>query len=367
MESKHHIDRFAELLERSGIDPNDLERIDRMNVWQGFIKNSDEEIETVDLYGLQAKPHVNPEDIGLEVVPAKITPSRRKSVPKNHEDFFVFGDAQIDYRNINGEFIPIHDERAMRVARFICRDLEPDIIINLGDTVDLANLSRFPKDSNHFQGTLQRSFQRVHDYYAELRADHPNARIVEVDSNHNTRLGKFVLRQVPELYGLRQANTPEGEYPILSYPHIVQLGHLAVEWVSGYGAAEFRPYDDIGFIHGTNAVPRGSTAAKTLRENPDTNIVQGHAHRMESFYRTNREGAYIGAFVVGALCRIDGIVPAYHSAIDDTGMPVKRTENWQQGVMHIRKYGAGEYEFNHIPIRDGVAHYRGREYDGNES
>ena len=295
-------------------------------------------------------------------VAANITPSDRESVDRNYKSLFVFGDQQIDYRRLDdGELLPIHDERAMKLARYICRDLQPDHIVNLGDSVDFASLSRFKPDSDHFHRTLGPSLQRLHDFYAELRADHPNAEITEVDSNHNVRLKNFVLKNMPQMYGVRRAGSSD-EYPVMSYPYLVNLQHLDVNWVGGYGAAEFEYQDDLAFKHGTMASAAGSTAQKLSKENPDRNIVQGHAHRAESFHRTDRRGKILGAYVVGALCRTTGEVPSYHSGVDDHNMPVKYQENWQQGAMHIKDYGDGHYQFDHILFRDGKAFYEGREY-----
>lgn len=304
--------------------------------------------------------------------PARIRPSKRKPVQRDYNSLFVFSDAQIDYRRVldhetqREELVPTHDERAMKLARYICRDLRPDFIINLGDTVDLASLSRFNPDSDHFHRTIGPSFQRAHDYYAELRADNPDSRIIEVDSNHNTRLKNFVLKQMPQLYGVHRAGEKE-EYPVMSYPYLTNLGKLGVEWYSGYGAAEFQYSPDLAFIHGTMSNASGSTAMKLSKANPDRNIVQGHAHRAESYHRTTRTGQQLGAFVCGTLCKTTGEVPGYHSAVDDRGAPVHYQENWVQGAMHIKDYGDGQYQFDHILFRDGRAFYEGKEYKGDDN
>ena len=296
-------------------------------------------------------------------VSAKITPSRRKSTNQPYESIFVYGDQQIDYRRLdNNELLPVHDERAMKLARYICRDIQPKHIVNLGDTIDLAALSRFDPDSDHFHRTIGPAFQRVHDFYAELRSDNPNATITEVDSNHNVRLKNFVLKKMPQLYGLRRAGSSD-TYPVMTYPHLANLEHLDVNWIGGYGAAEFEYADDLAFMHGTIASASGSTAQKLSKENPDRNVVQGHAHRAESFHRTDRKGKILGAHVVAALCKTTGEVPSFHSGVDDLNLPVKYQENWQQGAMHIRAYPSGHYQFDHILFRDGKAFYDGREYD----
>lgn len=304
--------------------------------------------------------------------PAIIRPSRRKAQVKPYDDIYVFSDAQIDYRrHEDGSLEPIHDERALRVSRMLCRDIQPSIIINLGDTVDLAVLSRFKPDSDHFHRTLGPAFQRVHDMYAELRADNPHARIIEVDSNHNTRLRDFGLKNAPQLYGLKQAGAAPEDWPVFSYPYLANLNPLGVEWISGYGAAEYLHgigYDapPIRFIHGQTVNSSGSTAAKESKLNPETHLVRGHSHSIETHHRTTRSGRYLSSIIVGAMCRIDGAVPSYHSAVSDRNRVVPRTEDWQNGVLHIRDFRNGDYEFTSIAIRQGIAYLNGKLYNGND-
>lgn len=359
---------FEDVLRLHNLTPELAKQFTDQGFHVGYIKNKEGEIEyTIPL------PHARGRRAQLDdftpATPARITPSRRKPEKRDYKALYVFSDAQIDYRRIDGELVPIHDERALTVGRMICKDVMPDEIINLGDTVDLAALSRFKLDSDHFHRTLAPSFQRIHDYYAELRADSPWAKIVEVDSNHNTRLKDFFMKQAPDLYGFRRPGDTD-EYPMFTYPYMANLGAVGVEWISGYGAAEYEyglEYDKptIIFKHGRSNVSNGSTASKESKENPYNHIVRGHSHRIETAYRTTRAGDYLASVVVGAACRITGEVPSYHSAVDDKGEPVKTQENWQQGVMVIKDYD-GDYQFDHITIRDGKTWYQGKEYDGNE-
>lgn len=348
--------------------------VSQIDGWYEVVtKNNEGEAEVHRLYKHSTKARPLPQDASetyTQAAPARITPSRRKVPQRDHKRLFVFSDAQIDYRRLpSGELEPIHDERALRVARLICRDFQPDEIINLGDTVDLAALSRFDPDSNHFQRTIGPAFQRVHDMFSEYQADNPNAKITEVDSNHNTRLKKHFLRNSPDLYGFQRPGDPD-EFPMFTYPYMINGRHFNLNWVSGYGAAEYvygEEYDKppIVFKHGTTAVSNSSTAAKESRENPETHVVRGHSHRTETAHRTTRSGHYLASIVVGALCRIDGAVPSYHSAVDDHGGVVKHQENWQNSVLLIHDYD-GDYEFQHVMIRDGKAHFNGKLYDGNE-
>ena len=366
-ENREEVRKLVEEFREHGVDIPDhlIDDITKFNVWQSASKDADGEPQITTLRGVEVKPRYDREEDEYYYPPAvaaNITPTRRKGVKRDHRVLFVFSDAQIGFRRVGEELVPMHDERAMRVARLICRDIAPDKIINLGDTVDLPELSRFPKDSDHFYRTLGPAFQAAHDFYAQLRADHPNAEIIEVDSNHNTRLQKFALKNAPDLYGMRQAGS-ESQWPVLTYPFLANLDAVGVEWVSGYGAAEYIHNDDLVFVHGTNAVSNGSTANKNSKQQQEVNYVQGHVHRSEMHTRTNRMGEYLVSLVVPALCKTDGIVPGYHSAVDDTGKPVKRQQNWQNGVSIIHDYGDGNYNFQNVLINEGKAFYNGKEYE----
>jgi hypothetical protein len=361
---------FGDILKLHNLSPELAKEFTEQGFHVGYIKNSDGEIEyTIPLPNAK-RGRANLDDFS-PAAPARITPTKRKPIQRDHKILYVFSDAQIDYRRLpDGQLEPIHDERALSVGRLICKDLQPDEIINLGDTVDLAALSRFSPDSDHFHRTLGPSFQRVHDYYAQLRADNPWAKITEVDSNHNTRLKSFVLKYAPSLYGMKRAGDTEEEYPVMSYPFLANLGKLGVDWISGYGAAEYvygLEYNTppIIFKHGNTAVSNGSTASKESKENPEVNVVRGHTHRMETHYRTTRAGNYLASVICGVMCRTTGEVPGYHSAVDDRGIPVKFQEDWQSGVLVIHDY-EGKYSFDHVPIRGGQAFYNGKEYQADE-
>lgn len=300
---------------------------------------------------------------------ADIRPSRKKGVKRDHKLIVAFGDMQAGYREFNTqegpEKVPMHDERAMAVARYIMRDLMPDTIVNLGDTVDLASLSRFKADSNHFQNELGPAFQRVHDYYAELRADNPDARIVEVSSNHNQRLVDYTLKNFPQAYSLHRPG--EDDYPVLSYPYLANFKHLDVEWYGGYPAGQY-VHDEGGmpivYRHGTETGTKSATAASKVRNNNyENHTVQGHAHESSEAWRTLRSGRKMGSFVVGALCRVDGVVPSYHSGVDDFNQPVHYHEDWQQSIHITRAYKNGEYEFQNVQIDNGRAYLNGKLYE----
>lgn len=317
------------------------------------------------LYKHSTKSRPNGSQLPFQPVePAIIRPSRAKIPQRSYKGIFVFSDAQIGFRRINDELVPLHDERAILAAQKLANDLRPNFVVDCGDTTDFAELGKYPVDSTHMQNTLQPSLQRTHNLFAEFTAATPGAERHAVDSNHVKRMGDYVLRNAFALAGITGIGD---QYPALSYPGLLKLDQIGWEWHGGYGGAEYEYAPDLAFIHGQFAVSGGSTAAKLSKANYGRNIIQGHKHSIETHYSTDRQGSQYGAFVVGALCRTDGIVPSYHNAIDQHNQPVTRYENWQNGVMYIRDYGDGKYQFDHIPIIDGTIYYNGREYSGNDN
>ena len=310
--------------------------------------------------------HGDPIEAFEPATPARITPSRRKPEVRDYKIYVAMGDAQIDFRRMDdNELVPLHDVAAMRVARLICFDLQPDEIVNLGDHVDFSSISRFNPDSDHFHRTLGPSFQAAHDFYAGLRADNPRAKLVEVSSNHEVRLRNWVLKNMPQVYGVKRAGEQD-EYPVMTYPYLANLSHVGVEFVGGYEAAEYQIGGNPDLIarHGRETSSNGSVASKIMKNHPETNNVHGHSHEIGMATKTLRNGRVLVSLAVGALCRTDGVVPGYHSAVDDHNEPVHRQQNWQQGIAVIYDYGDGQYQFDSVVIRDGLAYYNGKIYRG---
>lgn len=286
----------------------------------------------------------------------------------------VFGDSQIGYHRVydeegNDELIPTHSEEALSVLAQINAHERPNSIVNVSDTVDLAEFGRFDPQSDSFHRTLSPAFQRAHNLYAQLRADNPDAEITEVDSNHTTRVHKNLMKKMPEMYGF---TLPGEDYPLMSYYRLANLAPLGVNFIAGYGAAEYVYGEEYGaapivFKHGTttSSAP-GATVRKESGQNPTTHIVRGHGHSYEEIAQTTRDGSVLHYIQMGTTCQTTGQVPSYHSAMDDRGHPVRNQENWQQQVMMIEDFEDGTYQFNTIDIINGIARFRGRTYDGND-
>lgn len=356
--------KFEELLERSGIDPDDIDRVTSIGFHVGFIKNPDGEIEyTEPLPNIRFIPTLNGENPFIsQAAPTKITPRRIKPVERDYDDVVSIPDIQYGFRRMpDGRYEPLHDEAAMEVTRQYCYENQPKTIVIQGDNLDVPEFGKFEADGVHFVRTFQLALDGLHKWLARLRAENPNARIVMLEGNHDIRLIKNVLRHAMELAGIRPANMPE-EWGVLTIPFLLRLGELAIEWVSGYPANTYHHNDDLQFVHGHKIRSNGSTAELYTKQY-NRNTIFGHVHRQEMHTRTDEDGRQITAATFGTLARIDGIVPSYNNGITSDGEFVPFNENWQQGFGHIKIYD-GYTDIRPIRIFNGRAIVDGKEYNG---
>lgn len=308
------------------------------------------------------------------VEPAQIRPTKLRRAKRASKFILAYGDGQVGFRRIVDastgveELVPMHNEAVHNIIQQLNTEYRPETTVNLGDFADFPELSRFDADSDHFHKTLGPAMRYIHDFYAQMRADNPDAHHVEVDSNHAVRIKKQILKHIPALHDFVR---PGEDYAMMTYYYLANLGKLGIDFVSGYGAAEFVYGEDyekppIVFKHGSHSSSNpGATVRKEAAENPEVNIVRGHGHKHEQVMRTMRNGHQLFYVQLGSACLNNGPVPGYASAVDDRNKPVKRQINHQNTVAMIEDYQNGQYQVDVINVMDGRAFYRGKEYNGN--
>lgn len=365
---KQTLGKLADLLERSGVDLDSVSRVKTVKAWQGFMKDSDGQPQVIDMYGLEfvptfadgpSWPMIKPGPL-VKMPPAKVKARR----PSGWLTCCVIPDIQIGYfRNANEELIPIQDEDAISVALAIVEDENPDLIVLVGDNLDLAEFGKY-RLSVAFQRTTQATFDRAALLCAQLRAKAPNARIVWLAGNHEERLPIFILDNAAAAFGLRQGNVPES-WPVMSVPFLCQFDAYNIEYLPGYPASSFWINEKLRVIHGDKVASNGSTAHKYL-STEKSSVIYGHIHRREWAERTREDHdgpKTIMAASPGCLARIDGAVPSTKGGIDLDGRPVQRYEDWQQGMAIVRyEPGDGRFVYEQVAIRDGWAFHNGKEY-----
>ena len=284
--------------------------------------------------------------------------------PRGWRTGLVLPDTQFGYRMIDGELDPFHDEAALELALAIVAAEKPNLVVLLGDYLDLETFGRYRKFPESVQASVQAGVDRGGQFLEELRQIVPRADIRLLEGNHDARLPN-ALGDALEGSGasmLRPANKPSA-WPALSVPSLLELERLRIEYVDGYPVGCTYIHDGLAAIHGRHVASRGSTAHKVLADEL-VSIFYGHIHRQETASRTfNNRGkaTTITAHSPGCLCRIDGAVPgAVVGRSGRTGRPATHFQNWQQGVTVFR-YHPQEHRHALEPILfdAGSAMHRG--------
>ena len=376
IDASAQLGKIADLLERSGIDPEQIAKVSsiKLSEWQGLTKDADGEAVIHDLAGSSVILHPSWEEgpawpVVQPAAPTVIRPAknltRRVQVADGHKVAVILPDVQFGFRrNAETDLLdPYHDDRALNVALELVRIVRPDLIVLLGDVVDLAEFSRFEQEPE-FAGTTQRELDAAHLFLARLRAEVPDAEIRYLEGNHDRRIARAIVQNAKAALRLRPAYTTPETWPVLSIPSLLRLDDLGIKYVGGYPANLTWINERLACVHGEKVRSNGSTAAAVV-DDERVSVIFGHVHRIEQKYKTRRtyEGARFSfAATPGCLCRVDGAVPSTKGSSDPFGNAISRPEDWQQGCSVVTFVeGDGPFAYEQVFINEGRALFRGME------
>lgn len=362
--------RIADMLSAKNIDLDQIGDIKQVSLYQTLTKDAEGEAEIHDLAAIQFSPswEQGPAWPVITQGPAiKLPPSKDKIKKEKtgYKTCVILPDIQIGYfRNKAGELEPTHDERAITVALQFVQDTKPEEIVLLGDNLDLPEMGKYLLYPS-YQQTTQASIDRATTLCAELRRAAPHAKITWLAGNHEERMPKFLVTNAAAAYGLRKGNAPDS-WPVLSVPYLCRMDDFDITYKPGYPAGDYWLNEKLRIIHGDRVKSSGSTANVYLNAEK-TSVIYGHIHRIETAYKTRED--YDGPKTImaaspGCLARIDGAIPSTKGGVDLDGRPIRRHENWQQGVaiVHYQNKGENRFTYHCVPIYDGWAMYQGTEY-----
>jgi hypothetical protein len=365
---RESLGRIADLLDRNGIDIDEIGRVQRVSLYQSLTKNDEGEAEIHDLAAVQLSPawEDGPKWELPNRGPAIKLPTRKAKPSKSTKwnTAAIIPDIQIGYFRLADDTLePTHDETAIETALAMVRDIDPDLVVLHGDNLDLPELGKYIVTPAYAR-TTQASIDRATVLCAQLRDAAPRARIVWLAGNHEERLPRHLISNAVAAFGLRRGSDPEG-FPVLSVPFLCRMDEFGVEYLPGYPAASFWINDRLRVIHGDKVNSNGSTASKYLAREK-VSVLYGHIHRREwaEMTREDHDGPRtILAASPGCLARIDGAVPSVKGGTDLDGRPIVRHEDWQQGIAVVDyQEGDGAFHLELVPIREGHARWRGVDY-----
>jgi hypothetical protein len=365
---------IKKLLDDAGISPEDIGKVEkvRINNWEGLTKDADGNAVVTPMKASQIvlapKWAEGPEwPVVQQAAPMQVKlPTRVHYSPKAWKSAVILPDPQIGYRRdlTTANLTGFHCEHAMSLSLQMIHDWQPNLIINLGDVLDLAAMGRWVQEPG-FALTTQPALDRGHLWLAEQRTAAENAIIRFLEGNHDRRMQDYIMQNAMAAFGLRRGNTPPDNWPVMSVPYLLRMDELEVEYLPGYPAGITWVNDRLAAVHGSRVKSSGSTAALVL-EDERVSTIFGHVHRIEQLHKTKRvrDGVRTqAAYSPGCLCRIDGVVPGVKGAVDPLGRPVVSYENWQQGIAVVQyKDGDAPFHVDLVPIHDHGAVALGKHY-----
>lgn len=370
-EYKRVADKVIEALKKQNVTPEMVGGIRsiRVSQYQSMIKDENNEAQVVDLEAVKFVidpsfrdgPEWQPVDRAAQV-PIKLpkTPKQNGALKRA----VLLPDPQIGYRLLTSGLDPFHDEAAMSVALQIMQDVNPDLVVNMGDYLDFNQFARFLQEPR-FALTTQPAVDRGYRFLVEQKHAAPNAKLVVIEGNHDLRLPKYLMTNALAAWGLGRAECPD-KWPVMTLPFLLRFEELGVEYVDGYPNGAYWITDHLKCIHGVKVRSNGSTAHAVVQDVEDASVIFGHVHRIEKHYKTKDDHGECKtrmAYTPGTLARIDGAVPSTNGATDSWGAPVRYFENWQQGI-GIVEYDeeTGYFQIHEVHIHNGTAIYNGKVY-----
>ena len=157
---------------------------------------------------------------------------------------------------------PYHDQKMVDAISDWIREVQPDEVLNLGDVIDLPQLSQWTKG---LAGEHSRDLAKHRDQTVEILRQMGTTGMVR--SNHTDRLLKSISTRLPGLLGL----------PELELENFLRLPELGIEYYKGMH--QFAP----GWVlaHGDERTAQVSgMGASKISAATGMSVLCGHSHRL---------------------------------------------------------------------------------------
>ena len=332
-------------------------------------KDGSEVISQIENFGVTATivPKViNPIEFGLQVFnwvkpePKHKVSDRILSKTSSIENILVLPDMHFGYRLMDGVLVSTHDEKALELCLKLIDIVNPDLIVCLGDVMDLPEFSRHPHGYD-VKGHTQRSLDAAVTFFNDVR-ELTDCEIHALEGNHDKRIGDWAreeIKKLSEIPGVQIRIPDIGEMLGFEGKGITYHGKATKEGYDGYsrGTNVWKHRDWI-YTHGEKC---GKDAITQTMQTYCSNIVMGHIHKQITTSKMVPVPTPSGMIYK----RMWGVSPGMIGKNDTTlpGMGVER--NYQQGVTIISHFSSNNWvshdsTVTQIPFVDGKCFYGGK-------
>lgn len=269
----------------------------------------------------------------------------------------VIPDTQVGFLRdmYSGKMETFHDRIAMDVVLQIIAYSRPEMVVLLGDMIDLPEWSTKFIRAPEMYWTTQPALIELSWFIAQIRALVPDAWIYYIEGNHESRIPKNIMTNLIAAYNISRPDN--AGMPVLSISNLLGLDAMDVNYVGDYPNGKVWINKDLACTHGDKAKANSGDTVRELLKANQVSMIVGHAHRFEyisrTFYTMDGHKKCRG-FSPGTLARIGGSLPAN-----------KRETNQQQGCGVI-DYNDEVSNIIPVEIDNGIGIYDGRVFCGED-
>ena len=333
-----------ELMRKHGLDPEDWEIKDLIvNKWDAMMGekhgNASKPMYQLKLFLVRKKPIdtiLPARSDGAYIAPSRSAPSR------GVRSFLIYGDQQAPFVNYD------MFEAILR----LCKKHRPTDIIDPGDGRDFPSVSvhkTWPK----WKAEAQKCIDSKYVLDREMRQANEDARIVQILGNHDIRMADYVLKNAPEVYGIRPAAAPDEDKmrEVLSIRNLGRLDELGIELLTdekdAYDQTRFMLSHLLGVEHGNRA---GKDPAIKAGQRLRFSIAIGHTHGQSVNHTTEYD--HLGQPHVRVFAE------SGTGCLIDRGLGYTPNPNWINGGLWFTTHDDGQFHIELITYKDGRLYFR---------
>ena len=230
----------------------------------------------------------------------------------------------------DGHFWPDHRSVAHAAFLRLAPRLKPSILIDVGDSLDGATISRHPMTGNDDLPSVQEELFAVLEQRGEMMEACPGARLYWVPGNHCNRWDSYLAVNAPKMAGLKGATLAS------NLPGWKIAQGLEVNWETDPLLVLHNWKGGMHASHG-NAVASG------------VHFMSGHDHKLGIARYTNERGTLYG-INPGVFADPGGSQFRYMQG---------RPKDWRSGFVALTFVGGRLLPPEHCEVVRGSAYFRG--------
>lgn len=241
---------------------------------------------------------------------------------------------------------PFQDRRAVDILYQIAQDLQPDVLVCIGDVFDFFELSpeyRSPKDQEpDMQLTLNEGVQHLGHMLSLTNPKEAHF----LGGNHEDRWDRLLDKARKDIRFRQLLKLPIIQRS-MTFENVIGFQELGYQYHPYMEGGNFVENDALVYTHGFKTT---TYATRSLLDKFGKSVMFGHTHRIQNFTRRDLKGQE-SAWNIGCLSTL---APHYDHFAD-----------WTQGFAIVEWFKvADKWLFNveQIRIHDGITIWRDKVY-----